>query len=114
MLPKAARLRNAKDFKEIFGRGRGVRDGHLFLKAVPAKNTAVRIGVVVSRQVAAKAVDRNRLKRLLREALRNVLPSLKPGHDIILVTRPGLALLNLEDAKQKVLGVIKKSSLLKP
>lgn len=114
MLPQKARLRKARDFKEVFEKGRGVRDGRLFLKAATTKNEDLRIGVVVSKQVAARAVDRNRIRRLLAEALGGLMPSLKPGHDIVLVTLPGLELANLQDAKQKVLSVVKKTSLLKP
>lgn len=112
MLPQAARLRKAKDFKEVFGKGKGVRDGRLFLKVRITKNKEIRFGIVVSKQVAAKAVERNRAKRLLREAVQGLLQEVKPGHDIVLVTLPGLELAGLEDAKQKVLSIMKKTSLL--
>lgn len=114
MLPRAARLQKSKDFKDVFKKGRGVQDGRLFLKAHTVKHGNIRFGIVVSKQVAAKATERNHIKRLLREALQDFLPSFKPGHNIILVTLPGLTLANLEDAKQKVLSIIKKTSLFKP
>lgn len=114
MLPKAARLRKAKDFKAIFGKGKGVRDGRLFLKARAVRNEDVRFGIVVSKQVAALATERNRIKRLLREAVKSCMPEVREGHDIVLVTLPGFSLANLQDAKLKVTGIIKKSSLLKP
>ena len=112
MLPRAARLQKAKDFKEVFGKGKGVSDGRLFLKSAVTKNKEARFGIVVSKQVAAKAVERNRIKRLLRAALQNLLQEVKPGHDIVLVTLPGLKLAGLEDAQQKVLSIMKKTSLL--
>lgn len=114
MLPQTARLRKTKDFQEVFRRGRGVKDGHLFLKAAQAKNEGLRFGIVVSKQVAAKAVDRNRLKRLLREAVQNFMPQVRAGYHVVLVALPGLSLSNLQDAKTKVASIIKKSSLLKP
>ncbi len=114
MLPQTARLRKTSDFKEVFGKGKGVRDGHLFLKSATVKNEAVRFGIVVSKQVAAKAVERNRTKRLLREALQDLLPAVKPGHDVVLVTLPGFAAANLKEAKAQVMSIVKKSSLLKP
>ena len=91
-----------------------MKDGRLFLKARITKNKEVRIGIVVSKQVAPHAVDRNRIKRLLREALQGLLQTIKPGHDIALVALPGLSLASLQDAKSKVTSVIKKSSLLQP
>lgn len=114
MLPQAARLKKAKDFKEVFGKGKGVRDGRLFLKSAATKNEDVRFGIVVSKQVAAKAVDRNRIKRLLREAVKGCMPNIRSGYDIVLVTLPGFSLAGLQDAKQKVLSIIQKTSLLKP
>ena len=114
MLPQAARLKKTKDFKEVFGKGRGVQDGRLFLKARITNSKEVRFGIVVSKQVAAKAVERNRIKRLLREAVKGCLPNIRAGYDIVLVTLPGFSLENLQDAKQKVSSIIKKTSLLKP
>ncbi len=114
MLPQAARLRKTRDFREVFGKGKGVRDGRLFLKARATKNEGVRFGIVVSKQVAAKATDRNRTKRLLREAVGDYMPSIREGHDIIVVTLPGFAAANLKEAKAQVMSIIKKSSLLKP
>lgn len=114
MLPQAARLRKAKDFKEVFGKGKGVRDGRLFLKARAGKNKGVRFGIVVSKQVAAKAVDRNRIKRLLREAVKSCAAQVREGHDIVLVTLPGFSAASLQDARLKVTNIMKKSSLFKP
>lgn len=113
MLPQAARLRKTRDFKEVFGKGKGVRDGRLFLKAREVKNKGVRFGIVVSKQVASYAVDRNRIKRLLREAVKGCMQDVRQGYDIVLVTLPGFSVASLQDAKLKVAGVIKKSSLFK-
>ena len=49
-----------------------------------------RLGLAVSRKVGG-AVDRNRVKRRLRDAFERVSPELPPGHDYVLVVRPGLA-----------------------
>ena len=49
-----------------------------------------RLGLAVPRSVGS-AVARNRVKRLLREAWRELLPSVPAGHDYVLAARPGLA-----------------------
>ena len=49
-----------------------------------------RLGLAVPRAIGS-AVVRNRMKRLLREAWRELLPSVPAGHDYVLAARPGLA-----------------------
>ena len=49
-----------------------------------------RLGLAVPRSVGS-AVVRNRVKRLLRDVWRELLPTVPLGHDYVLVARPGLA-----------------------
>ena len=48
-----------------------------------------RLGLAVPRATGG-AVVRNRIKRQLREAWRTLLPGVAPGHDYVLIARPGL------------------------
>ena len=48
------------------------------------------MGLAVPRSVGS-AVARNRVKRLLRESWRELLPTIPSGHDYVLAARPGLA-----------------------
>jgi len=43
--------------------------------------------VVVSTKVSKLAVDRNRIKRLLREAVRHLLQTILPGYDCIIIAQ---------------------------
>ena len=49
-----------------------------------------RIGFTVSKRVG-KAHVRNHVKRVLREVVRSHLPQLRPGFDIVIISRPALA-----------------------
>ena len=89
------RLSRSRDFDSVYRRGRSVSTRHLVLYAFPRadENGAgdePRLGLAVSRKVGG-AVARNRLKRRLRAVLDELETPLRPGHDYVLVARPGLA-----------------------
>ncbi len=50
----------------------------------------MRLGLAVSRKTGG-AVERNHVKRRLREAFDRLAEELEPAHDYVLIARPGLA-----------------------
>ena len=62
MLKKENRLKKKKDFERIYKKGRGFKGDSLFLKILENKEELTRIGIVVSKKVSKKAVQRNKLK----------------------------------------------------
>ena len=64
------RLRGAEAFARVFHNGRRLETGRVQVLAVPAAEGTGRIGYVIGRKQLPRAVDRNRLRRLLREAAR--------------------------------------------
>jgi len=71
----------------------------------------VRVGVTAGRSVGG-AVQRNRAKRLLREAIRPLLPVLRPGWDLILIARPALLTKSLQDIHQVLTGLLRHAQIL--
>jgi ribonuclease P protein component len=75
-LPRARRLTRRTDIRSVFQRGKRSRTAHLDVFDSPSPVTSARVGVVVPRH-RHRVVDRNLLKRRLREILRvEVLPYL--------------------------------------
>lgn len=88
------RLSRSKDFDAVYRRGRSASSRYLvlhwFARDDAGKADAPRLGLAVPRSVGS-AVVRNRVKRLLRESWRELLPTVPPGQDYVLAARPGLA-----------------------
>ncbi|ANH79625.1 ribonuclease P protein component [Niabella ginsenosidivorans] len=77
--PKEERLKSRKKLQELFSSGKRIYAGPLKLLYVsePAQAGFVKCGVGANGRYFKKAVDRNRIKRLLREAYRLQQHSLK-------------------------------------
>jgi ribonuclease P protein component len=84
--PKRFRLRRRREFLSVQRGGRRVPTGHFVVYGRPNGGRPTRIGITVSRKVG-KAHDRNRVKRLVREAFRRHREALPRGLDLVLVAR---------------------------
>jgi ribonuclease P protein component len=84
------RLTRSHDFDAVYRRGRSVSTRFLVLYWFPREDTdeEPRLGLAVPKRVGS-AVQRNRVKRRLRDLWRNRLESIPGGCDYVLVVRPG-------------------------
>ncbi len=111
MLPKANRLRRSRDFREAFAAGRSYSNDHLRLIVRRRDADSVRFGFVVSKKVGG-AVERNRVKRLLRAACRETMGRWRPGTDAVFVARASLCGSRLASVSAAVGDLVRRAGLM--
>ena len=91
--PKRRRLSRSAEFERVYRQGRSKGNRYLVLYAFPREEESAsnedgpRLGLSVGRRVGG-AVDRSRVKRVLREAFWEEARRLPAGSDYVVVARP--------------------------
>lgn len=83
--PRSARLLKGREFKAVFDQRRAI-SSPLF-KVHYADSDVPRLGMAVSRRVSLRAVERNRIRRHIRESFRLMRPRLAPL-DFVVLAKP--------------------------
>ena len=83
MFAKENRLTKDKEFDAVFKKGRSSYDKILGVKALKNDLSLNRFGILISVKVSKKAVERNKIRRQLRETTRQNLERIKKGMDVI-------------------------------
>ncbi|OGO11284.1 MAG: ribonuclease P protein component [Chloroflexi bacterium RBG_16_47_49] len=98
------RLTNSADFKRVRRSGKSYAHPLVVLVMLPVPEEKTRFGVIAGRSVG-NAVQRNRAKRMLREALRTLLHQINPGWKVILISRSPILkaeLIEIQDALRQL------------
>jgi ribonuclease P protein component len=106
---RRSRLTRSADFDRVYRQGRSRANRYLVVYAFPrtSENGEPRLGVSVGRKVGG-AVERNRVKRVLREAFWAVADALPEGHDFVVVARPAAGGLAREHGERGVEGALRE------
>ena len=118
------RLTRSEDFKRVRRSGKSYAHPLVVLivqahdqRSTPQSGSVdqprVKVGVAAGRTVGT-AVVRNRAKRLLREAMRPLIPNIASGFDLILIARPGLVSASLDDTRRALLTLLQRAQILIP
>jgi len=108
MLSSKNRLRKKSDIDNVFKHGKTVAGRFVFLKALKNGLENNRFAFVVSLKVSKRAVDRNKIKRRLREIIKQSLDKssgqagLKQGFDFVIVAKPLICNKNFQEIKQDI------------
>ena len=114
MVEQQLRLRREAEVRRARARGKAWADGPLVARVLPndLDPSQNRYAVIAGKKVG-KAHERNRAKRLVREAIRHVHPMLRPGHDVVVIVRGDLAELpSLAAAQASLERIVRRAGLL--
>ncbi len=116
--PKRGRLSRSAEFERVYRQGRSVGNRFLVLYSFPRSSAGepadgARLGVSVSRKVGG-AVERNKVKRLLREAFGTLAERLPDDQDVVVVARPEVRELaardGLDGVKRELAELVDKTT----
>ena len=115
MLPRSSRLKRSRDFQNVYKRRQSWASPHLAFYVrfrTPREEPVSRLGFVISKKVAKRAHDRNRLKRRLREICRlRVLSTAARSFDGLFVARTATADVSFDALALEVAGLIRQANL---
>jgi ribonuclease P protein component len=106
-LTKQAKLIKTDDFSSVFNFRKRISTPHLVIHYLPKPHTPARLGLVVGKKTAKLAVDRNYMRRLLRELYRTQQPPLTDA-DIIIRVQKAFAKSDFMQIKQEFELLISK------
>jgi ribonuclease P protein component len=105
------RLTRSEDFKRVRRSGKSYAHPLVLLIVERHEKPHLKVGVAAGRTVGT-AVDRNRAKRLLREAMRTLISNTASNVDLLLIARPALASAALADVRLALTTLLQRAQLL--
>lgn len=91
-------LNQNKDFRTLYYRGKSAVHPLLVTYVRKGREKTSRVGITTGKKVG-KAVQRNRCRRIIREAYRQLMPQIKGNYDIVFVARTKTAESNTAEIK---------------
>lgn len=104
-------LKRNKEFRRVYKKGKSVGSRTLVLIYLPGNSPEKRIGFAVGKKIGC-AVDRNRVKRRLREAVTPLLPEIAPGCRLIFIARASIAEVSFSEIESTVRRLVQKAGLI--
>lgn len=111
MIKKELRLNKDKDFALVFKTGQQLKGRFLSVRVLANGLDYSRFGLMVGLKISKKAVERNYIKRQIKDVFKNEMLNIKTGYDIIVVVFPLILAKNYQEIENDLLLCFKKLNL---
>lgn len=113
MLKKIHRVAKQRDFERVKKYGRSFFLPNIAIKCLKAGQPYSRFGFIVSNKISKKAIERNRIRRQLREIVRERIDQVLSGFDCVIMVRPDIKKDKFKELEQKIENLFQRSGLIK-
>lgn len=115
MLPRENRLKTRFDFDRVRREGKVIQTPSFGLATLKETNPLIssKFGMIISNKISKKAVERNHIRRILRDAIRELLPMLNSGFMCVILAKSAIMHKSNTEIKKDIQEVFKKTGLLK-
>lgn len=113
MVIKLNKISRKKDFERIFKNGKSFKNGFFALRKIENNLEASRFAFIVSNKVSKRAVVRNKIRRRIREIIKQNINNLGESTDIAIIALSGAEKRNFLETKEQVALLLKNAKLIK-
>ena len=104
-------LKRNHEFRRLYNRGKSTASRYIIIYTRRNRSTENRLGITVSKKIGG-AVQRNLIRRRLKEIYRLNEHKINPGYDIVIVARVGCKFIKYSELEASVLFLLKKLGLI--
>jgi len=111
-MKKTESIKRNYEFARVYRKGSHYRTKNLTLYVLDVNRSKARLGITVSRKAYGRSVDRNRVRRLVRESFRSFEDDIKMNTDMVFVVRKNRELPGFSEIKSETEYLLKQSGLI--
>lgn len=112
-MQKRLRLRNKNDFAKVFKHGKAAANHQFVVYVKKSQAESFRFGVSASKKIGG-AVVRNRIRRRVKEIVRQMEPEIRKRVDIVCIVRKPALELDHEGLQRSLRHVFRRAELIEP